>query len=137
MKKDMKLRKFIATTIREYLNEGVKYNSYNEYIINQIKEVGVKESNISHYATKRPIKIKVNEYLYGHDVEYILQNEPQIINKQIINNPIDIYIENLENKYLEIIDGNHRYLQAKYNGDKYILANIHFIQYVYDIIFHQ
>ena len=34
----MKLREFIATTIREFLNEGVKYNSYNEYIINQIKE---------------------------------------------------------------------------------------------------
>lgn len=130
----MGTRKFISTTIKEYLSEQQNVEN-NLYIINQIKEVGVEESKVSHYKTKAPIKIKVNDYLYGHDVDYILKNEESYNNKRSIDIPIDIYIEDTKNPYLEIVDGNHRFLQAKYNDDDYILAYVHFIKDVYSEIF--
>ena len=41
-----------------------------------------------------------------------------------IKEPIKISIENIENPFVEAIDGNHRIVQARFNKDKTIPAKL-------------
>ncbi len=132
----MDIRELIESTVHEYLSVNEEKTNMNDYIIKQIKNVGVEESDkVSHFVTTKPIKINVDKYLYGHDTESICKSEKPITSKRKILEPVHIYIEDLSNPYLEIVDGNHRYLQALHNNDSYILGYVHMPDDVCSLIF--
>jgi hypothetical protein len=88
-------------------------------LVEQLKKATLSNSKGSSKQTQ-VIEVPVSDYLYGHDADAV---EP-ITEKRKITEPIDIYVEDLNNPYLEVYDGNHRLAQARFNGDKTIKARI-------------
>lgn len=125
------VRKIISSTVVNFINESV---SHNEYIINQIKSVGLTKDypySIGEYRTKEPILINVDDFIYGHD-DIEAPTKPRKIDE-----PIHIYIEDINNKYLEVVDGNHRLSQAKFNKNKTIKSFVYITQSVFEKIFNK
>ena len=114
----MELRKFIATTIREYLNENNRINVETESFYNE-------HPNIK--PIKFPIKMLKDNIekwkLNNYDVNIRDQNIVDSLLK--INNndlpPIISYKYTNEGGY-KIIDGWHRATSSYLRGDKYINA---------------
>lgn len=89
-------------------------------IINRIKSSKIGDDLI--------LDVAVDKYLYGNDSEPFPSTKhsdgfkPKA--KRDITEPINIFIESIENPFIEAVDGNHRIVQARFNKDKFIPAKL-------------
>jgi hypothetical protein len=114
--------KDIDSILNSQRNKSGDESTYlpNKNIINKIKNAKVGD--------EIALDILVDKYLYGHDSEQFpsTQHGDGFNPKEVkeIKDPIEINIENIENPFIEALDGNHRIVQARFNKDKTIPAKL-------------
>lgn len=103
MEKDMKLRKFIATTIREYLNESLKYNGND---ILQDDEILFHGTSLKQWNKIVKNNFKVSDFYVGDSEDNIARNYAEI---QSINDSSDGVLIVLNSEFLigDLIDDYH------------------------------
>ena len=72
MEKDMKLRKFIATTIREYLNENISTTNIKDVLIKRIPFL--KEYNVFKYPRDEK-RLEAQRVIYNENVKVMMGDD--------------------------------------------------------------